>query len=228
MEDPTTATESNTDNSTKMSNLGETQETASAIGSSADELSNLVSRQLLARTDVCETFLFKIQLVKDCTVLSDLTPEMWSIDHANQISTFLTNPSYQLLLVYIDQQSGLTLCNAVPSSPVNQFAYFIRHDRTVTVDNFHKAFQFGTVQGPHVDTLLRIMHALYAPAFFSNSTWPDSILAIIRKNRHCFFFFFFFPSPPPPPPPPPPPLPCFNYWLACVYVFVCAHVWVSG
>ncbi|KAL5476031.1 hypothetical protein EMCRGX_G025933 [Ephydatia muelleri] len=151
-----------------MSNVGETQETAASGSSalSADGLTNL------------------IQLVKDCTVLGDLTPEMWTIDHANQISTFLTNPSYQLLLVYIDQQSGLSLCNAVPSSPVSQFAYFIRHGRAVTVDNFHKVFQFGTVQGSHVDTLLRVMHGLYAPAFFSNSTWPDSLRNDFSSQLH--------------------------------------------
>ena len=210
MEDPTAATESNTDDSTKMSNVGETQETAASGSSalSADGLTNLVSRHSTAASSFAKPSSFKIQLVKDCTVLGDLTPEMWTIDHANQISTFLTNPSYQLLLVYIDQQSGLSLCNAVPSSPVSQFAYFIRHGRAVTVDNFHKVFQFGTVQGSHVDTLLRIMHGLYAPAFFSNSTWPDSILASIRENGRCAFFFLFI---------------TVNV-VGCVYVFVFVRV----
>ena len=80
------------------------------------------------------------------------------------------------------------------------------------MDNFHKVFQFGTVQGFHVDTLLRIMHGLYAPAFFSNSTWPDSILASIRENGRCAFFFLFI---------------TVNV-VGCVYVFVFVRVCGSG
>lgn len=178
------ATEGNNDNS-KVLSISGTHETAAdgsaALSATLDGLTNLVSRQYTCLCMWCETYLFllKIQLVKDCTVLGDLTPEMWANEHTNQITAFLTNPSHQLLLIYIDQQSGLSLCNAVPSNPVNQFAYFIRQGRTVTGDNFRKVVQFGTVQGTHVDTLLRIMHGLYAPTFFSNSTWPDSILAHI-------------------------------------------------
>lgn len=168
MEDPAAATESDTENGTKIPNLEQAQETGANDSSSlsADELTKLV------------------QLVKNCTVLSDLTPEMWTKDHENQISNFLTTTSHQLLLVYIDQQSGLSLCNTVPSNAVNQLAYFIKCGRTVKADSFHKAFQFGSVQGSHADTLLRIMQGLYAPAFFGNTIWPDSLRNDFSSQLH--------------------------------------------
>ena len=68
--------------------------------------------------------------------------------------------------------------NGVPPIQMGQASYFVRvKDVKVTASNFHSALQMGTVQGSYVvDTLLRALHGLYAPNFFENKTWPDSIL----------------------------------------------------
>jgi hypothetical protein len=101
---------------------------------------------------------------------------MWTDTHCAEINSFLSNQNEQLLLVYIDKQRGLTLCNTLPTYPVEQLTYFLRGEPTrVTKDNFLKVIQFGTVQGTYVSSLLRSMHDLYAPTFFENQAWPDSI-----------------------------------------------------
>jgi dynein heavy chain len=48
--------------------------------------------------------------------------------------------------------------------------------KEVTAENFHEVLQYGTVKGQHIESLLRLMMGIYAPAFFENTTWPDSIL----------------------------------------------------
>lgn len=114
--------------------------------------------------------------MKQCTVLSDLTPDTWTSEHDTQITDFVEDPSQQLLVLFNDEHRGLTISSALPPFAVKELAYFIREENAqVTVENFATVLQFGTVHGSSVDTLLRAMHGLYAPTFFENSTWPDSI-----------------------------------------------------
>lgn len=116
-------------------------------------------------------------LVKRRTVLNGLTSDMWNDEHEDLINKFVTDPSEQLLLVYIDEQNGLTVCSKLPPYDVEELMYFAREENAViTPENFARVVQFGSVHGSYVDSLLRTMHNLYAPTFFENSTWPDSIL----------------------------------------------------
>lgn len=118
-----------------------------------------------------------MELVKSRTILSDLKPDMWTGDHEARINTFITDMSELLLLVYVDEQSGLTVCNTLPLFKVEEITYFVRNENSViTHGNFLHVVQFGTIHGSHVDGMLRAMHNLYAPTFFENQSWPDSIL----------------------------------------------------
>lgn len=102
-----------------------------------------------------------------------------------QINKFLKNTQQQLLLLYIDKESGLTICASLPPFAVDELAYFVREaNASVTEENFIRVVQFGTVRGNYVDGLLRAMHDLYAPTFFENQHWPDSILEI-NHQCHC-------------------------------------------
>ena len=126
-------------------------------------------------------------LVKQCTVLSDLTSDMWMSEHDALITNFIEDSSQQLLLVFNDAHSGLTISSDLPPFAVKELAYFIREeDVKVTVENFVTVLQFGTVHGASVDTLLRAMHGLYAPTFFENSTWPDSIPTAWLHNIYVY------------------------------------------
>ena len=104
---------------------------------------------------------------------------MWTEDHDATINSFIKNTLQQVLLIYVDQENGLTLCTSMPTFPVEEIAYFAREEKAhIDPENFIQMVQFGTVRGNYVDGLLRSMHDLYAPTFFGNQTWPDSILCV--------------------------------------------------
>ena len=110
-------------------------------------------------------------------VLDGLSQDMWKAEQDELLADFVSDPKRQLLVVYIDEQRGLTVCNSLPPHNVEQLAYFVREENAnVTADNFHQVVQFGASHGSHVDGLLRSLHCLYAPTFFEDTTWPDSIL----------------------------------------------------
>ena len=128
------------------------------------------------------SILLQMTLLKKCTVLSKLSEDKWNNTHQEVMHEFFETESQQLLVAYIDPQSSeLFLCFNLPPFQLPQVAYFIRQENVVvTGENFHHVLQMGTVQGNYVDTLLRVMHGLYAPNFFENKTWPDSILSCSR------------------------------------------------
>ena len=53
-------------------------------------------------------------------------------------------------------------------------------------DNFFKVVQYGTVSGGQIESLLRIMTGIYAPTFFENTSWPDSIKNDFSAQLHKF------------------------------------------
>ena len=121
--------------------------------------------------------IIQANLVKSRVCLDGLTDDMWTLEHDALLSSFVMDPLEQLLVVYVDEQCGLTVCKSLPPHTVKQLAYFIREENAhVKADNFHQVVQFGAIQGGYVDGLLRSLHGLYAPTFFEDTTWPDSIL----------------------------------------------------
>ena len=121
----------------------------------------------------------QVLLLKKCTVLSGLKEDKWTENHHKEIQLFLQDSSIPMLLLYVDQTTEeLCIVNGVPPIQTGQASYFVRAKKVVvTASNFHSVLQMGTVQGSYVSTLLRVMHGLYAPNFFENKTWPDSILS---------------------------------------------------
>ena len=81
-------------------------------------------------------------------------------------------------MAYMDQYKGFVIDFALPGYAVDQMTYFIKCGfvRTLTSSNFYKNIQYGSLQGQNIESLLRLMDGVYAPAFFENTAWPDSIL----------------------------------------------------
>ena len=102
-----------------------------------------------------------------------LTPEQEQI-----IDSFLEKEDVHILVAYNDPYRGFNLEHSIPSFPVSQLCYFIKSLGTTTVDseNFLTNVQYGAVKGGHIESLLRVMMGIYAPIFFENRSWPDSIL----------------------------------------------------
>lgn len=86
-----------------------------------------------------------------------------------------------------------------------QLTYFIRQENTeITEENFHEVVQFGTVRRPYVDSLVRMLNAIYLPRLFRKASWPESIKNEFFSEIYHFMTSLtgrvlpFFPSDPPP------------------------------
>lgn len=104
------------------------------------------------------------------------------------ISTFLEDENYRLLIIYIDKINGLSVDLQIPYVQVEEISYFIKNQeiRLITAENFQEAVQYGCVTGGHIQSLLRIMNGVFAPIFFENTTWPDSIRNDFSAQMHKF------------------------------------------
>ena len=127
------------------------------------------------------------QIIKERVTLARLDPASWSEVHDEVIQSFVSD-SQRMLIVYVDELNGLTCEHIVPYVQVSEIAYFIKkyESQLITVENFFKTVQFGTVSGGHIQSLLRLMSAIYAPIFFENKTWPDSIKNDFSAQLHRF------------------------------------------
>lgn len=121
--------------------------------------------------------------------MQNLKEEMWKESHEEAAHTFVEDPGTRLMVAYYDQYKGFNIEHALPSFNVDQLTYFIKcpQAKEITSENFLKMVQYGTVKGMHIESLLRMMMGIYAPIFFENTTWPDSILSnIYQLIFYCF------------------------------------------
>ena len=111
-------------------------------------------------------------------MVTNLKTSMWEESHNYAMEKFVEDPGLQLMIAYIDQYRGFVIEFTIPGYPIEQMTYFIKCQFTtkLTADNFHKIFRYGSLQGQHLQSLLRLMDGFFAPAFFENTSWPDSIL----------------------------------------------------
>lgn len=114
---------------------------------------------------------------------------MWNENHDEDIELFLTQKDKRILVVYIDNtQNTLVTIDRIPSNTPN-FTYFVKsyYSREIDkIDTFLKYVQFGNFNGKHLQSLLRLTSGLYAPLFFGNKHWPDSIKNDFSSQLHRF------------------------------------------
>ena len=128
-------------------------------------------------------------MLKAHVTIASLTEDSWLDTHVNIMDTFLSD-SQRLLVAYMDPINGLVLDFAIPCNPVHEMSYFIKKDsdssEEITCENFLKLVQYGTVAGGQIESLLRVMSGVYAPMFFENTSWPDSIKNDFFAQLHKF------------------------------------------
>lgn len=125
----------------------------------------------------------QVPLIKERVTLSALKSDMWNAEHDSTIIKFLKDTSVRLLVVYIDKLLGLQVGLSVPPHPVEEMTFMIRFENaTLNPDNIERKLQFGTIRANHIESLLRTMTNVYAPLFFGNKSWPDSILFKISSS----------------------------------------------
>lgn len=141
---------------------------------------------LCGRTGLCEITALVVhrqsQMVRERIVCVGLKDDDWTDAHEETLNTFLADPNLRLLVAFNDARRGFCLEYKTPMFPVDQLSYFIKHPgaKEVSSENFLKSVQYGTVRGAYIESLLRNMLSIYAPVFFENTSWPDSILGLAR------------------------------------------------
>lgn len=147
----------------------------------------IYSVQLLCANTQINVLFFKVPLIKERVTLSSLKSDMWTAEHDATILRFLKDSTLRLLVVYVDKLLGLQAALSVPPHPVEEMTYMIRfEDAVLNPDNIEQKLQFGTIRANHIESLLRTMTNVYAPLFFGNRSWPDSILEKYNKIQSLF------------------------------------------
>ncbi|KAK9398332.1 dynein heavy chain 2 axonemal-like [Crotalus adamanteus] len=122
--------------------------------------------------------------------LSGLTEEMWTDEHLAAMDQFLKDVSQTMLVFYVDDFAGLKVEPVMPHQEQKQLSYFIRQEKAeITEENFHEVVQFGSVRKPYIDSLMRMLNAVYLPRLFRKGSWPESI-----KNEFFSEIYHFMTS----------------------------------
>ena len=127
-------------------------------------------------------------MIKNRFIVTGTCAESFSEEHEVGIKKFIDDPECRILVAYNDQYRGFKVEHSIPSFPVQQLSYFLKFASAtiLTNDNFLKEVQYGAVKGGHIESLLRVMMGIYAPIFFENRSWPDSIKNDFSAQLHRF------------------------------------------
>ncbi|XP_048221841.1 dynein axonemal heavy chain 2 isoform X1 [Perognathus longimembris pacificus] len=140
----------------------------------------LISQEEESQVNV--RFLFRSQMM-----LTGMARFPWMEEHDAMLEHFAEDPMEPILTVYIDPYFGLKLELGMPVQTQNQLVYFIRQEPVpITPENFRSIVQFGTVRGPYIPALLRLLSGVYVPQIFANTTWPESIRNHFASHLHRF------------------------------------------
>lgn len=119
---------------------------------------------------------------------------MWQDEHTVNAFEFFTGSGRRRLIVFIDTETDsitpkLVVQTTLPTLKVTEFMYFITDNTEqfpLTVHDFEKRVQFGTIEGTLMESLLRLMQGVYAPIFVENTKWPDSVKKDFISQMHKF------------------------------------------
>ena len=128
--------------------------------------------------------------MKERITVTNWKPDLWTESHDSAVKDFLRDSTLKLMVAYNDQYRGFCIEYKIPSFSVDQLTYFIKThtSKDITPDNFFTSVQYGTVKATHIESLLRTMIGIYAPIFFEDTSWPDSILFTPDFNIFRFIF----------------------------------------
>ncbi|XP_035155786.1 dynein axonemal heavy chain 2 isoform X7 [Callithrix jacchus] len=120
-------------------------------------------------------------------VLTGLVDAVWTQEHDAVLEHFAQDPTESILTIFIDPCLGLKLELGMPVQTQKQLVYFIRQVPVpITPENFEATVQFGTVRGPYIPALLRLLSGVFAPQIFANTAWPESIRNHFASHLHRF------------------------------------------
>ncbi|KAK7102408.1 hypothetical protein V1264_020630 [Littorina saxatilis] len=128
------------------------------------------------------------EMIKERIVCLGVTTEDWTETHEETLNTFIQDPSIRLMIAFKHARRGFRLEYRAPSFQVDQMSYFMKNSGVTDLkpESFLKSVQYGTLRGAYIESLLRNMLNVYAPVFFENTSWPDSIKNDFSAQLHKF------------------------------------------
>ncbi|XP_046574741.1 LOW QUALITY PROTEIN: dynein axonemal heavy chain 2-like [Haliotis rubra] len=129
-----------------------------------------------------------VEMIKDRISICNWKEDWWTETHDASLQKFIEDPGTKFLVAYHDHLKGFCMEHSLPAFSVEQLTYFIKTGpvKELNSDNLLKNVQYGTVKGAHIESLLRLMMGIYAPIFFENTSWPDSIKNDFSAQLHKF------------------------------------------
>jgi dynein heavy chain len=119
-----------------------------------------------------------VEKVKGFTTLFDLRDDDWNLDVEIIIRDFFLDKSAEVLGIYFADVT-LTAFLGFPTVPIKDMTYFFKDSPDIiTPENFHEVVTFGTTSDNIEGTMLNVLEHVYAPIFFNETSWPDSILCL--------------------------------------------------
>jgi len=149
-----------------------------------------------------------IAYIKDKIELDKFSSEMWTLEHARLIKSFITDPNFAKLFLWVDE-TGLRF-NKVEPPALSQgiwlnwiawilipkideydsdFLYLVKNtqeDSPVTIDNIEHMIHCGIVGPEDLKYLLKVMRGQFIPAFLSDQSWPDNVKKDFVSQMHKF------------------------------------------
>ncbi|PSN33633.1 hypothetical protein C0J52_14259 [Blattella germanica] len=118
-----------------------------------------------------------VRRVKDFTTLFDLREEDWTADVEAVIKSYFTDKKEERILCVYFENLTLSAAFEFPSTAVTDLTYFIKDTPDhITAETFGDMVSFGTTNDSVEGTILTVLEYVYAPLFFAETSWPDSIL----------------------------------------------------
>ncbi|VDM31109.1 unnamed protein product [Hydatigera taeniaeformis] len=131
------------------------------------------------------------QMIQNRLFLTGYNANSWKEEHTFFVLTeFVPANGVDVIFFSILPDGQLYVGSGFPASIFRDINYFIRtHEGMnveITSENFSVTVQNGSVLGQGIESLLRVMSNVYAPTFFADETWPDSIKNDFALQLHRF------------------------------------------
>nr|CDS32130.1 dynein heavy chain [Hymenolepis microstoma] len=123
--------------------------------------------------------------------LTGFKTDSWTEEHTMYILTeFVPANGADVIFCAIQPNGSLYIGSSIPTFLFQDLNYFMRTREGMNVEitpsNFNRTVQNGSVLGQGMESLLRIMTGIYAPTFFTDRSWPDSIKNDFALQLHRF------------------------------------------
>ncbi|VDL84400.1 unnamed protein product [Schistocephalus solidus] len=131
-----------------------------------------------------------VDMIQNRIFLSGFKKEDWTDAHTEFIVCEFVPGNVEIIFFHMRPNSGLRLDVGFPSHFSYDLNYFMRTNeaagKELTPENFETYVQYGSIIGQGIESLMRVMSTVYAPAFFASKGWPDSIKNDFALQLHRF------------------------------------------